>query len=257
MAVRRRHRPPVKPTTSSPPKATTGSESPVKGTVGRGYLAVAFSLALVLSYLHFGYIYKLFENDKRFSHLSTLERELSFRTEMGLYYSYFKQIAIESPSFVQGFLSVLSDNRTEAPTTINVLERFNLYPEVLLSFIYRLMRSSNLLSETCYHVDRGPEMSSVLSCEGHKEPTYFYVTSIFILNGCLLGFLFLFGTYLSKSLFGGILTTLAYLFNHAEATRIMWSVRVERQRSLLTCFLGHHRYAKASPFHSMSCKCLL
>ncbi|CAF4254612.1 unnamed protein product, partial [Adineta steineri] len=66
-------------------------------------------------------------------------------------------------------------------------------------------------------------MSPVSSCEGHKEPTYFYVTSVFILYGSLLGGLFLFGTYLSKSILGGILTTLAYIYNHGEATRVMWT----------------------------------
>ena len=186
------------------------------------YLLVLLIIALALSYFHFYYIYDLFENDKHFSHLSTLERELSFRTEMGLYYSYFKQIAIDSPSFLEGLLSVIHDNRTEAPTTINVLERFNLYPEVLLSFIYRIMLSQGRLTEVCYRVDRGQTMSSILSCEGHKEPAYFYVTGVFILNGLLLGVLFLFGTYLSKSIFGGIITTLAFLFNHGEATRVMW-----------------------------------
>ena len=179
-------------------------------------------MAFVISYFHFHYIYGLFENDKHFSHLSTLERELSFRTEMGLYYSYFKQIAIDSPSFLHGLFSIISDNRTEAPTTINVLERFNLYPEVLLGFIYRLMKSQGKLTEVCYRVDRGQTMSPVLSCEGHREPTYFYVTSVFLLNGFLLGVLFLFGTYLSKSILGGIVTTLAYMFNHGEATRVMW-----------------------------------
>ncbi|CAF1121172.1 unnamed protein product [Rotaria sp. Silwood1] len=188
-----------------------------------GYPLVLLILTLVISYFHFIYIYELFENDKHFSHLSTLERELSFRTEMGLYYSYFKQIAIDSSSFIEGFLSIISDNRTEAPTTINVLERFNLYPEVLLSLIYRIMNSQGMLTEICYRIDRGQTMSPVLSCEGHKEPTYFYVTSVFILNGLLLGILFLFGTYLSKSILGGIITTLAYIFNHDEATRVMWT----------------------------------
>lgn len=172
--------------------------------------------------MHYSYIYELFENDKHFSHLSTLERELSFRTEMGLYYSYFKEIAIDAPSFVQGFLSIISDNRTESPTTINVLERFNLYPEVLLSLIYRIMNSQGMLSEICYRVDRGQTMSPILSCEGDKEPTYFYVTSVFILNGLLLGFLFLLATYLSKSMFGGIIAASAYVYNHGEATRVMW-----------------------------------
>ena len=199
------------------------------------YLSAAVIIALLLSYFHFHYIYRLFEHDKHFSHLSTLERELSFRTEMGLYYSYFKEIALDSPSFTQGFLAVISDNRTEAPTTINVLERFNLYPEVFLSAIYRWMNARGMLTEVCYRVDRGENMSPVRSCEGHKEPTYFYVTCVFILNGCLLGTLFLFGTYLSKSILGGLLTALAYMFNHGEATRVMWYVRRMRGRQRPTC----------------------
>jgi hypothetical protein len=71
---------------------------------------------------------------------------------MGLYYSYFKQIAIDSSSFTQGFLSVISDNRTEASTTINVLERSNLYPELLLGFIYRIMKSQDMLTQVYLRV---------------------------------------------------------------------------------------------------------
>ena len=39
-------------------------------------------LALGSSYLHYSYVSKLFENDRFFSHLSSLERQMSFRTEM-------------------------------------------------------------------------------------------------------------------------------------------------------------------------------
>ena len=224
-----------------------------------GYPLLVTLMALVISYFHFHYIYQLFEGDKHFSHLSTLERELSFRTEMGLYYSYFKQIAIESPSLLQGFLSTLADNRTEAPTTINVLERFNLYPEVLLSVIYRAMSAMNMLKEECFQVNRGSTMSPVLSCEGHKEPTYFYVTGVFILNGALLGILFLFGTFLSKSILGGVLTTLAYLFNHDEATRVMWSVILQKtsMRSCVRFVLGLHHFERVFHIHSMDCNCSL
>ncbi|CAF1265719.1 unnamed protein product [Didymodactylos carnosus] len=186
------------------------------------YILFVLILAVLIGYIHFQYVYILFENDKHFSHLSTLERELSFRTEMGLYYSYFKQL-IESKTFLNGFQSIVHDNRTEAPSIINVLERFNLYPEVILSLIYRYLDSRGSLHQTCYRTERGQTMPPVLSCEGHKEPTYFYVTCVFILNGLLLSTLFVFATYLSQSIYGGLLTTAAYFYNHGEATRVMWT----------------------------------
>ena len=56
---------------------------------------------------------------------------------MGLYYSYFKTI-VEAKTFAGGLDQLVRNNVTEYPDTINVLKRFNLYPEVFLGGLYRI-----------------------------------------------------------------------------------------------------------------------
>ncbi|XP_053374702.1 probable C-mannosyltransferase DPY19L1 [Mercenaria mercenaria] len=190
------------------------------------YKIFLVAMAILIGFTHRNHIANMFERDRHFSHLSTLERELAFRTEMGLYYSYYKTM-IESPTFIDGLYQIMNDNITEYPLTINTLKRFNLYPEVALAIGYRAYEGINAAlkrpTKMCWRVNRGEGLSPVQSCEGLGEPSYFYVEHVFILNGIMMSMFFLFGTYLSGSMFGGILTVASFFFNHGEATRVQWT----------------------------------
>ncbi|VDO99213.1 unnamed protein product, partial [Soboliphyme baturini] len=168
----------------------------------------------------------MFENSRHFSYLSDLEREMTFRTEMGFYYSFFKTMN-KAPTFLAGLFQILHDNQTEFGHTINDLKRFNVYPEVMLSAMYRIFqqvtKKLGIETETCWTTVRGEGAAPVLSCEGIGNPFYFYVNFVFVLAGSEASALFLYGLLLSDSILGGILTVATFFFNHSDATRIQWT----------------------------------
>ncbi|XP_054520155.2 probable C-mannosyltransferase DPY19L2 isoform X8 [Pan troglodytes] len=183
-------------------------------------------IAVFVAILHWLHLVTLFENDRHFSHLSSLEREMTFRTEMGLYYSYFKTI-IEAPSFLEGLWMIMNDRLTEYPLVINAIKRFHLYPEVIIASWYctfmGIMNLFGLETKTCWNVTRIEPLNEVQSCEGLGDPACFYVGVIFILNGLMMGLFFMYGAYLSGTQLGGLITVLCFFFNHGEATRVMWT----------------------------------
>merc|ERR1719334_2386781 len=114
-------------------------------------------MATVVGLLNSHHVASLFENDRHFSHLSNLEREMTFRTEMGMYYSYFKTM-VKADTLNEGIFKLYRDNVTEYPSTINTLKRFNLYPELVIGILYRTLDNFGLLKQSCWMVNRGDSL---------------------------------------------------------------------------------------------------
>ncbi|GFY70609.1 probable C-mannosyltransferase DPY19L1 [Trichonephila inaurata madagascariensis] len=97
---------------------------------------------------------------------------------------------------------------------------------VLAASFRNILTVSNFLNvsfKECWQVLRGDNLPPIESCEGVGDPAYFYVTTVFLLNGLVGSLLFLFGTVLSDSLSGGLLTVASFFFNHGECTRVQWT----------------------------------
>ncbi|KAG9352524.1 hypothetical protein JZ751_020938, partial [Albula glossodonta] len=171
------------------------------------------------------YVATLHENDLWFSNIKEVEREISFRTECGLYYSYYKQMLL-APSIQQGLYELINDNSTESKRTINLLQRMNIYQEVLLSILYRLLPIQNYL-----------------------EPVYFYIYTVFALQAVYVIALYITSWLLSGSWLAGVLTAAWYIINRVDTTRVEFTISLRENWSLpffalqvaaITCYLRPH-----------------
>lgn len=182
------------------------------------------TIAFSIGYLHYYYVSHLFENDRNFSYLSEMEREMSFRTEMGFYYSYYKTIVEEKPLIV-GVYKLMYDRLVEYPKDVNAFNRFNIYPEVIIGVMYKYFEPyiNTSTYRQCHSVDRGNGLLPVESCVGIGQPIFFYLEAIWWLAGVTVAAIFLYAASLSESLLGGLLAVAQYFANHTECTRVQWA----------------------------------
>ncbi|KFW11810.1 PREDICTED: probable C-mannosyltransferase DPY19L3 [Fulmarus glacialis] len=165
---------------------------------------VAVSLGLLTSV----YVATLHENDLWFSNIKEVEREISFRTECGLYYSYYKEM-IQAASIQQGLHGLVYDNKTESVRTINILERMNVYQEVFLSILYR-----------------------ILPIQQYLEPVYFYIYTLFGLQAVYVIALYVTSWLLSGTWLSGLLAACWYITNRIDTTRVEFTIPLRENWAL-------------------------
>ncbi|XP_061593320.1 probable C-mannosyltransferase DPY19L3 [Cololabis saira] len=186
------------------------------------WTSVGWSVSVGLGLLCCIYVATLHENDLWFSNIKEVEREISFRTECGLYYSYYKQM-LQAPSIQEGLSELIHDNLTESKRTINLLQRMNIYQEVFLSVLYRL-----------------------LPLQSYLEPVYFYIYTVFSLQAVYVIALYLTAWLLSGSWLAGALTAVWYILNRVDTTRVEFTISLRENWSMpflalqvtaITCYL--------------------
>lgn len=149
--------------------------------------------------------------------MTKVERYLIFAKDQ--YYYYYKTI-VEDRDFDAGLNKVLFDNMTEHPTTINGAHRFYVVPEIFTSLLYLAFMNMTEIYEIpsllCW--DENDVGSG--ECNGLADPTYFYLSVIWILSGLLVFTMYMYGTFLSKHIFGGFACVIYYFTLHEHATNI-------------------------------------
>ncbi|KAL1007129.1 hypothetical protein UPYG_G00082400 [Umbra pygmaea] len=189
------------------------------------WVATGWIVAISLGLLCCFYVATLHENDLWFSNIKEVEREISFRTECGLYYSYYKQM-LRASSIQQGLSELISDNATESKRTINLLQRMNIHQEVFLGVLYR-----------------------ILPIQAYLEPVYFYIYTVFSLQAVYVIALFIIGWLLSGSWLAGALSGIWYILNRVDTTRVEFTISLRENWSLpffalqvaaITCYLRLH-----------------
>ncbi len=69
------------------------------------------------------------KTDTSFSLQNPFERRLQLYSEQAFYYSFYEDL-VHAESMVDGVRELFNESRSEYPSHINAIERFNIYPEV-------------------------------------------------------------------------------------------------------------------------------
>lgn len=89
-------------------------------------------LGLGVIFIHVYHTSSVFETTTNVDHLNRLQRQMLFRGEDALDLYVYHTIA-EARDFRSGITQILRNNFTEAPNTVNALERFSIAPEILIA----------------------------------------------------------------------------------------------------------------------------
>ena len=144
-------------------------------------------------------------------------RESLFESESALYYSYMKDVVNDPGGFVAGLRGLIDHDRTEHPHRMNVIQRFNIFQEILCAGLWKL-----------WH----PLFAAP------ADPITFYVRAIFALWSAGVGWMFVAAARLSGgNLAAGGAAVALLLCNWNECGRVHHLPPLRENQSIPLLFL--------------------
>ncbi|XP_055844031.1 C-mannosyltransferase dpy-19 homolog [Episyrphus balteatus] len=190
------------------------------------YLLLILSHAFIAVGCFFLYVYhvrSIFETRHNFGHITTLEREALLRKEDALYYSFYKTI-VQEADFYQGYQKLLNVTTIEYPHSVNVVHRFHVFPEIAIGYLYHkfksLSKSLGDSSVSCWTDDSNPLSEPVITCDGLGEPFHFYLEFVWMFGGFTVFLIYMYASFLSENLLGGIYAVASYIIFHKNVSKI-------------------------------------
>ncbi|XP_055384848.1 C-mannosyltransferase dpy-19 homolog [Condylostylus longicornis] len=192
----------------------------------KNYLVLLISHAFIgigFFFLYVHYVRTIFEARTNFGHLTKLGKEALLR-EDALYFSFYKTI-IEENNFWDGYKKLLNYTDIEYPNGINLVKRFHVLPEIFIGYCYHYFKS--LSSKfgfpiiSCWSNEKNLNGNNGdIICDGIGEPFYFYLEFLWAMGGFTVFFLYMYGSFLSENIFGGIYAVVLYIIFHKNASKI-------------------------------------
>ncbi|CXI78449.1 conserved Plasmodium protein, unknown function [Plasmodium berghei] len=110
------------------------------------------------------------------------EQKVSLYSEESFYFSFYDDI-VKSKNYLDGINLIINDDRSEYPNRINALQRFNIYPEIILGTIWRLIKLETFFA----------------------TPYNFYAYAALLSQAASVSTLFFFSVYIGNSYSSGII----------------------------------------------------
>jgi hypothetical protein len=121
------------------PESVPQAEAEKTPQVDRTHLATSVFGGLCAFVLFYTICWRFFRHAKGVLDDSDMyDKESILTSEEAHYYSYYKDM-VQAPSILSGLGLLAYNDATEAPDVINVLQRFNVYQEVVTAIVYRCM----------------------------------------------------------------------------------------------------------------------